>query len=267
MKNMHTLPIIIGNWKLNGSKLSIYKFIEYLKSKSIFSQYNKKLSVILSLPNLYLYYAKNILSKTPLNQIIQLSSQNVDTHISGAYTGEISVNMLSDIGIKYTILGHSERRKYHYENNDAIATKFILSKNEGITPILCIGENKLEKDSGNTKKVLLHQINSIFNKNTSIHDMFNNSIIAYEPLWSIGSGCPASPKEVKEIHKLIRNFILKKQNYKLRNLYILYGGSVTEKNAFSFFKEEDIDGCLIGNASLNPKEFYNIIKYSFSKQL
>jgi len=142
MKKEPQIPIIIGNWKLNGTKNKLNSFLKFIKQNSLKT---KKNLTILALPNIYLNYAQELVSKLNIN--LKISAQNIDVHNLGPYTGETSVNMLSDINIKYTIIGHAERRYYHSENNDLIAKKFILSKKKNITPILCLGENKLEKHS------------------------------------------------------------------------------------------------------------------------
>ncbi|QCI19366.1 triose-phosphate isomerase [Buchnera aphidicola] len=254
MKKKTTLPIIIGNWKLNGTKNKLNSFFKFIKDKSLKI---KKNLTILALPNIYLNYAQELVSKLNIN--CKISAQNIDIHKQGPYTGETSVNMLSDINIKYTIIGHAERRYYHSENNDIIAKKFILSKQKGIIPILCLGENQLEKDCGKTEEIILSQLNAIASIDKQNKTIFNNSIIAYEPIWSIGSKKSADPDLIQQLHTFIKNYVIKFQNFNIDNFYIIYGGSVNEENVNEFLNKKNVDGCLIGNASLNKKIFNNIL--------
>ncbi|CAL4043064.1 Triosephosphate isomerase [Buchnera aphidicola (Anoecia corni)] len=254
MKKNPTLPIIIGNWKLNGTKNKLNSFFKFIKEKSLKM---KKNLTILALPTIYLNYAQELVSKLNIN--CKISAQNIDIHNYGAYTGETSVNMLSDINIQYTILGHAERRHYHSENNDIIAKKFILSKQKNITPILCLGENQLEKDYGKTEEIILNQLNAIANIDKKNKTIFNNSIIAYEPIWSIGSKKSANPDIIQKIHTFIKNYVIKIQDFNVNNFFTIYGGSVNEENISYFLKKKNIDGCLIGNASLNKTTFNKIL--------
>lgn len=246
--------IIVANWKLNGSIQEISNFLKHLKLKiSIYLKYN---TIIIAPPTIYLErvykYAKDI--------NFFLSAQDVDIHKKGAFTGETSILMLQDIGVQYVIIGHSERRFFHNESNELIAKKFSLVKSLNLIPILCIGENASEKNQNQTKKILTDQLDLIL-KYFGMQ-AFVNTIIAYEPIWAIGTGISADPIYVQSIHKFIKDYIKKNNANNLEKLIVQYGGSVNSKNAQSFLEQPDIDGLLIGGASLMHKEFVKILQIS-----
>ncbi|CEN32123.1 Triosephosphate isomerase [Candidatus Westeberhardia cardiocondylae] len=248
MKN----PIIVGNWKLNGSKNMIHEFFTILLKKM---NIHTNCKIIITPPMIYLTLVKHYLNKSP----IKLGAQNVDIHSSGAFTGEVSPEMLKDIGVEYVIIGHSERRIYHKENEKCIIKKFSATKNAGLKPILCIGENEKENKTNKTKETCILQINTIIDA-LGIKSL-KNTIIAYEPIWAIGKGIFPSPTKVQEIHKHIRLYIEKKDQNISKKISIQYGGSINLKNITDFLSQDDIDGVLIGSASLCAKTFLNIIKH------
>ena len=199
------------------------------------------------------FNSMNIIDKQK-NYSYKLGAQNVSSYDKGSYTGEISVNMLENINCNYVIIGHSERRIHFNENNHDIKLKFDLVYNSSITPILCIGESLEDRESNIYDKVLDEQINSVL----SNYANFNKDIIiAYEPVWAIGTGKSASVSTIEKTHSVIKNII---KNYTLNNcnIYILYGGSVNDKNASEIGRISNVDGFLIGTSSLNPEIFYNI---------
>ncbi|WMY95884.1 MAG: triose-phosphate isomerase [Arsenophonus sp.] len=251
-------PLIIGNWKLNGNTKIIKNFIKktYNMLKNV-----TFCNIVIAPPLLYLMEAKKILNGSN----IELCAQNVDINLSGSFTGEISAKMLKDIGTKYIIIGHSERRIYHKENNSYIAKKFSIIKSQGLIPVLCIGENQEEYHSGKTKEVCKNQIDQIL----SILGInaFKNSVIAYEPIWAIGTGKAATPEHAQEVHKFIREHISKKNLAIAKKIIIQYGGSVNENNARDFFMQSDIDGALVGNSSLKSDTFSAIVKTAVSAKL
>lgn len=249
MKNL----LIISNWKLNGNKNFITNTLTTLTKKLINIS---KCHIVIAPPLVYLDSTKNYLLH--MNSHIQLCAQNVDTHLSGAFTGDISALMLKDIGVEYVLIGHSERRIHHKETNFDIAEKFSILKKIGITPILCIGENKTEHDSGITTSVCINQIESII-KLLGVQS-FQNSIIAYEPIWAIGNNTNTSPENIQLIHKSIRNHIAGYNQTIAKQLLIQYGGSVNSNNVVQLIKQNDIDGVLIGSASLDIDHFIMIIE-------
>ncbi|CAL4321332.1 triose-phosphate isomerase [Buchnera aphidicola] len=244
--------IVIANWKLNGDQTFVKDFIKKINStqKKIF----ENIQIILSPPIIYINY----MFKKINNKKIFFASQNVDYHDKGAFTGEISPYMINEIGAKYVILGHSERRKNHFENNTLIAKKFFSIKKNNLIPILCIGETKKEKEKGLTKEVLINQINQIFL--TCGNDAFNKTFIAYEPIWAIGTGKNESPNNINKIMKFIKNYIMQKSLNKNIKFKLQYGGSVSDNNVHKIIEEKYIDGVLVGSASLNYKIFLKILK-------
>lgn len=244
-------PLVIGNWKLNGSTEMVKELIMALCNKlSNFTGCD----VVIAPPVVYLNLAKHHLG---ISNIV-LGAQNVDINIAGAFTGEVSASMLKDIGAKYIIIGHSERRTYHKESDDNIVKKFTVLKLTGLIPILCIGESKTENQNGKTESVCARQIDAIINR-LGVQAL-ENSVIAYEPIWAIGTGKSAKPTEVQAVHKFIRGYIAKHNVEIAENITILYGGSVNTSNATELFTQLDIDGALVGGASLMADTFAVIVK-------
>lgn len=244
--------LIIANWKLNGNYNFINKNINLIK---------KKIDNLLSFcdlsiapPYLYISYINSILKNTS----ISLTAQNVDIHTQGSFTGEISINMLKDVGVKYVIIGHSERRLYHNEDNNLISKKFILIKNNGLIPILCLGETEKQKKQNQTEKICIQQINNIL-ENSDIN-ILNKTIIAYEPIWAIGSGKNANINEIQKIILYIKKYILSLNAKIAESIYFLYGGSVSYSNLDIFFKKNVINGLLVGKASLTIENFISLVK-------
>ncbi|WP_422667228.1 triose-phosphate isomerase [Buchnera aphidicola] len=246
--------LIIANWKLNNTKDNISEFLKYL---NIYLLDNNQKNIISIAPS-FIYLEK--LSREIKYKNFFITAQNVDINLQGAFTGEISVLMLKDIGVQYVILGHSERRILHHENNNIIAKKFSLVKKYHLTPILCIGETEKEKKLNKTYEILKNQINSIFEICGT--ESFRNTVIAYEPIWAIGTGKSADIEYVQKIHKFIKNYIIQYDHLSLDSLMIQYGGSITSLNAREFLEQMDVDGLLIGTASLQYKEFLKIVKIS-----
>ncbi len=241
--------IIIANLKLNGNLKYIKKYIEQL-NKYI---NNKIYKILIAPPMLYLYFANKIIT----TKNIKLVSQNIDKNLSGSYTGDISGKMLKDINVKYVIIGHSERKKYHKENNKIILKKIIASKKSNLIPIICIGENIKEYIKKKSKKICKKQIKYIIkNKNIKI---LNNSIIAYEPIWAIGTGKNANIEHIEKINKYIIKYINSKNKNIMKNIKIIYGGSVNNENIYNIIKNPYIDGLLIGKYSWKVKNFINLL--------
>ncbi|CAL4322387.1 Triosephosphate isomerase [Buchnera aphidicola (Eriosoma lanigerum)] len=251
-------PIIIGNWKLNGNKATIYNvlhsLIHFLKEKIIDN------TIVIIPPSIYLDYTHQLIHNTK----IFLGGQNIDINLQGAFTGDISLVMLKDVGVHYVLLGHSERRTYHQENNLLIAKKFKLVKDLCCIPILCIGENKEEKDHDQTKCILSKQLNIILD--ICGENAFDNAIIAYEPVWSIGTGNIPNPNYIQKIHEYIKQYIqIKTQKKdKILNISIIYGGSVNQHNIQNILQEKDVDGVLVGGGCLKYHTFSQIIQLASS---
>ncbi|CAL1329260.1 triose-phosphate isomerase [Candidatus Providencia siddallii] len=243
--------LIVGNWKLNGNKNTVNDIITNVCKKV---KNTNECNIAIAPPVVYLTNAKYAI----YNNYISLASQNVDVNLSGAFTGEISVKMLNDIGVKYVIIGHSERRFFHNEFDEIIAKKFSIVLNEGLIPILCIGETEIEKNTGKTKEKCEYQINAII-KLLGI-EVFKNSVIAYEPIWAIGKNKSATPTQIQSVHYFIRSYFAKRDNTIAEQILILYGGSVDTNNAFEIFSQKDVDGALIGRSSLDTDAFITIIQ-------
>ncbi|UDG81002.1 Triosephosphate isomerase [Candidatus Hartigia pinicola] len=244
-------PLVIGNWKLNGSTTMVHNIITVLRKK--LTKING-CNIVIAPPTIYLSQVKHAIVGSP----IELGAQNVDTNVSGAFTGEISAQMLKDVGAKYIIIGHSERRTYHKEHDECIAKKFSILKEIGLIPVLCIGENASEKAAGKTQAVCARQIDAVLN--TFGVEGFREAVIAYEPIWAIGTGKSATPEQAQRIHEFIRKYIANKNIVIAEKLTIQYGGSVNEHNAAELFNQPDIDGALVGGASLKADTFSIIIK-------
>lgn len=245
--------LIVANWKLNGSINMISSFFEYIKLHA--SIYLEKNIIVIAPPTVYLERVYTIINK--MN--IFLGAQNVDMNLKGAFTGETSIIMLKEIGVKYVLVGHSERRLWHHENNDVISKKIHLIKKFNLIPILCIGETKNDRDNGKTITIIKNQLDDIIAILGKL--VFQNIVIAYEPIWAIGTGLSADPKDIQLIHKFIKNYV-RTYDLSIKNILVQYGGSVNQKNVKSFISQPDIDGLLVGSASLNAEEFFKIIQIS-----
>lgn len=244
-------PLVMGNWKLNGSKVMARELIAGLKAELVEV---KGCDVAIAPPVMYLAEAEAALEGSN----IVLGSQNVDVNVSGAYTGDISTDMLKDFGAKYIIIGHSERRTYHKECDGFIAKKFAALKAAGLIPVLCIGETEAENGAGQTEAVCARQIDAVLN--TLGAEAFNGAVIAYEPVWAIGTGKSATPAQAQSVHKFIRDHIAKQDQAVADQVILQYGGSVNDANAAELFTQPDIDGALVGGASLKATAFAVIVK-------
>ncbi|AKJ43531.1 triose-phosphate isomerase [Pragia fontium] len=244
-------PLVMGNWKLNGSKHMVNELIAGLRHE--LSDVDG-CDVAIAPPFIYLDQAKQAISDSH----IALGAQNVDINLSGAFTGETSANMLKDIGAKYVIIGHSERRTYHKESDELIAEKFAVLKEAGLIPVLCIGETEAENEAGQTQAVCARQLDAVLK--TMGAPALKGSVIAYEPVWAIGTGKSATPAQAQAVHKFIRDHIAKHDADVAAKIIIQYGGSVNDSNAAELFSQPDIDGALVGGASLKADAFAIIVK-------
>ena len=237
---------LIANWKLNGSK---FFNEEWLKEFNKDYQGSKTSSIGIAPPSIFI----NDLVRHPDNQAIAIGSQNIDYLTSGARTGEISSAMVKDCGGIFSIVGHSERRIFFHETNAEIAKKLDLASESSLMPILCIGESETDKQQNKTKNTLEQQIIHALTNTTKL----DNLIIAYEPVWAIGTGNTPEPKEINSIHEMIKD-IVQSLFPKLDLNAVLYGGSVNMENATSIFKEKEVDGALVGGSSLKGGDFANL---------
>ena len=255
MKNLRK-KIIMGNWKMNGDFLFIEKFFKEFLTQDVELLSHKSLEWSICSPYVYL---DRILKELKNKQIenIKLGAQDVSIYSSGAYTGEISASMLKDIGCVYTLVGHSERRAYHHESNECVAQKAKAAKEAGLTPVICIGETLQQREQGKLEEIIEQQLGVIFNYLPP--EVFLGSVIAYEPVWAIGTGLAATSDQVQEVHAFIREYLSRKESLD-KGTQILYGGSLKPANAREILSLKDVDGGLIGGASLCPSDFIAIGK-------
>jgi triosephosphate isomerase len=234
---------IVANWKLNGSKEFNQQWVlEFLKHFNG----NNFLPIGIAPASLYIDHLKEILD----GYGIKIGAQNIDILETGARTGEISASMINDLGCEFSIIGHSERRILFDETSQIIRQKLIQANNNSMIPILCIGESAEENEANNTFNVLKKQIIEALQDITELSSL----IIAYEPVWAIGSGKIPNPEEINSVHEMIKD-VVQSRFPKIGLESVLYGGSVNSKNAPSLFEQKNIDGALIGGASLDGKEF------------
>lgn len=249
-------PIIVANWKMNPINSKEAKELLDLYIKTI--NFNN-INLVVAPPVIYLELLKALLIRSKVNNIY-LSSQNICSEYVGAFTGEISVAMIKDVGCQYTIIGHSERRQYYQETNELIAKKFLTALNSQLIPIVCVGETKQQLEQGEleVQSVLNKQLRFILDNyaNKSV-DKNLEFLIAYEPVWAIGSGLSADASYIDHICGYIREVITHATDSKI-NIKILYGGSVNKGNFKSIFALPNIDGALVGGGSLIASEFATI---------
>lgn len=243
--------IIAANWKMQGDKAFIASLLsQILAGYSVKSQ----AECVICPPNVYLEYVANTLIDTE----IKLGAQNLSEHEKGAYTGETSAAMLVDLGCRYVIVGHSERRHLYGETNEIVAAKFLQAKRNLLTPILCVGETLIERETQQTENIILNQLEAVLNLPNGV-ELLRDSVIAYEPVWAIGTGRTATPEQAQQVHQFIRQKIATLDPVIAVKTPLLYGGSVKADNATALFAMPDIDGGLVGGASLNATEFLEIL--------
>ena len=240
--------IVAGNWKMHGSKAVNQALLSTLLEKSS-SAADISATCIVFPPFVYLDQTATLLDKSSLHWGAQSLSQYEGP---GAYTGEVSAAMLKDFGCRYVLTGHSERRSLFGETREIVAEKFHVAQKNQLIPVLCVGETLAEHKAGRAEAVLAEQL--------AVIDHFENSIIAYEPVWAIGTGITATPEQAQTMHAFIRQCVAKKNPQLAEKISILYGGSVKASNAEALFAMPDIDGALVGGASLDANDFLAIAK-------
>lgn len=239
--------IVAGNWKMNGSSESVVELVKGLKS-------NDAVDVVVAPTFVYL----PVISEALKGSEIKLAAQTVSEFASGAYTGEVSLAMLKDFSVSHVILGHSERRSLFLETDAQVAKKVLATLDAGLTPILCVGETLEQREAGTTLDVCNAQVDAVLEL-VGV-EMFEKIVVAYEPVWAIGTGKSATSEQAQEVHKGIRDNIAEKSLEIAQKVAILYGGSVKASNSAELFAQPDIDGALVGGASLDAKEFNSIIE-------
>ncbi len=242
--------IIAGNWKMNGNIAETKSLIEGLLAGKWDHQ---RCQAVVCPPYTALLTAGKLLNKSH----IALGAQNMSEHASGAYTAEISADMLLTVDVTYVILGHSERRQYHAETDKLVNTKAKVALGVGLTPIICVGETLEQREAGQVHEVVGAQINGTLSEFSA--DLMKRSVIAYEPVWAIGTGKTATPEIAEDVHRFIRQKVAELDADAAEMIPILYGGSVKPSNAVELLGQPDIDGALVGGASLKADDFLAII--------
>ena len=242
--------IVAGNWKMNASKETVNSLIE-----GILSGMNEVSSeVIVCAPFPYLSQVESLIN----NSKLMLGAQNLNVNPEGAFTGEVSADMIKDFGAQHVIVGHSERRSLYGETNAIVAEKTKAAIGAGLTPLLCVGESLEDRESGKTEAIVEEQINAVIDL-IGI-EAFDQVIVAYEPVWAIGTGLTASPEQAQTVHLFIRNLLANSSEKIAKRTPILYGGSMNAANAADLISCSDIDGGLIGGAALKAEDFLQICK-------
>jgi triosephosphate isomerase len=239
--------LIAGNWKMNGGLAANQTLLKGILS----GLKDPACDIAVCVPAPYFAQCQALLATSP----VELGAQDMSQHELGAYTGEVSVAMLKDFGVRYAIVGHSERRQYHGETDAVVAAKAQRALANGVTPIVCVGETLAEREAGKTEEVVKRQLAAVIHLNGHC---ISEIVVAYEPVWAIGTGKTATPEQAQEVHAVLRAQ-LKAATATPERIKILYGGSMNAANAAQLLAQPDIDGGLIGGASLKAPDFLTII--------
>lgn len=240
--------LIAGNWKMNGSLAANEALVKVLLAGIA----SPACEVAVCVPAPYLAQVQSLVAGTP----IALGAQDVSAQSQGAFTGELSAAMLKEFGVRYAIVGHSERRQYHGETDEVVAAKTTAALANGITPIVCVGETLAQREAGQTEKVVKRQLAAVIHINGHC---ISEIVVAYEPVWAIGTGKTATPEQAQAVHSVLRAQLHHAASEHAAGIRILYGGSMNAANAAELLAQADIDGGLIGGASLKAPDFLQII--------
>lgn len=246
--------LLAGNWKMHKTRAETRDFLtSFFKEKAPFwAKAKEKVDLLFAVPFLSLGDAKELAGP----QGARVAAQNVHQEKQGAFTGEVSIPMLKDIGINDVLIGHSERRQYFGETNEVAAKKVHAALAAGMHPIFCVGETRAEREASRTESVLAAQLAPLFNEKADLSDL----VVAYEPVWAIGTGLTATKEQAQAVHAFIRNYLREKIGSQADKLRILYGGSVKPDNFEELLRQPDIDGGLVGGASLKPEDFAALLE-------
>ena len=239
--------IVAGNWKMHGTRAGARALVDAIAAAP---QAACEIAVFPPFP----YLAELIALHA--NSAIVFGAQDVSAHDKGAFTGEVAAAMIRDLGARYTLVGHSERRQHHAESNEVVAAKYVQAQAANLVPVLCVGETLEQRDAGQTEAVIAAQLDAVIVRSTAAS--LAGAMVAYEPVWAIGTGRSATPAQAQEAHAFIRDKIRREDAKISGSLHILYGGSVKPDNAAGLFAQPDIDGGLIGGASLVAADFLAI---------
>lgn len=245
-------PLVMGNWKLNGTKESVTALVNALVEPA--NKAADKADVAVCAPAVFIGMVEQLAQGSKL----LWGSEDCDIHTSGAFTGENSPVMLREFGCKYAIVGHSERRDYHKESNEYVAQKYQAAQQNGLIPVLCVGESEAQFEAKQTMEVIKAELKAVID--LCGIDSFKNAVIAYEPIWAIGTGKTATPEIAQSVHADIRAYLATFSADVAEKVQILYGGSCNAKTAPELFAQKDIDGGLVGGASLKAPDFSAIIQ-------
>jgi triosephosphate isomerase len=248
--------LVVGNWKMYG-RLARNKALLDGVIAGVVGLKGADYAVCVPFP--YLHQAQSLLSGSN----VAWGAQNLSQHDEGAFTGEVAPGMLAEFGCRYVIVGHSERRAMYLENNEVLAAKFDAAQKAGLTPIFCVGETLAEREAGEAERVIAEQLDAVLNRAGA--QGLAKAVVAYEPVWAIGTGKTASPEQAQAVHAFIRQRVAKQDSQIAQGLCILYGGSVKPANATELFGMPDIDGGLIGGAALVADDFVAICRAAQSK--
>ena len=243
--------LIAGNWKMNGSRSFNENWVKGFNESFSECVIQPQAAVMVCVPSPYLSQMSDLLKGSQLS----LGAQDVSAFDKGAYTGEVSLSMLEDLGAQAVIIGHSERRAYHAENDEMVAKKVKATLSSSLMPIVCLGETQEQRLAGQTQRVIATQLKAVMEV---LDPDFERLVVAYEPVWAIGTGLTASPEQAQEVHAFIREQLSQKTRH-ANVLKILYVGSMNAQNASSLLSQPDVDGGLIGGASLVTQDFVKII--------
>lgn len=246
----HRKPFVAANWKLHGSRSQLEQF-----TSQCLKGVGDDVDVVFCPSHVHLDFAASMLGE---QVAIKLGAQNVSQHTAGAYTGEVSCQMLFEAGCRYVLVGHSERRRLFGETSFIVAEKFAAARAAGLVPILCLGESGAARQARRTFEVIAEELDIVIEKNGAM--AFDNAIIAYEPIWAVGTGKCATPEQAQEVHSFIRGRLAEDTPVIGEKVRIIYGGSVTPANARDLFAQHDVDGGLIGGASLDSDAFLGIVE-------
>jgi len=241
--------LVVGNWKMNGSRANNATLLAGI----VEGLGNGKAQAAVCVPAPYLQQCADTLAGSQL----AWGAQDVSIHASGAYTGEVAASMLTDFGCRYVIVGHSERRAYHGETDQQVAQKALAALNAGLTPIVCVGETLDQREAGQTNVVVNKQLSAVLELLEG--DAAERIVVAYEPVWAIGTGKTATPAMAQEVHAQLRGQLRERSAQAAEKVAILYGGSMKPDNAAELMAQADIDGGLIGGAALKAADFLAII--------
>lgn len=240
--------LMVGNWKMNGSLAANASLVNDILA----GMASVHCRAVVCVPSVYLAQMQSLLAGSPIN----LGAQDVSAHSAGAYTGELSADMLRDFAVRYCIVGHSERRQYHAESDVLVATKAQRALAAGITPIVCVGESLAEREAGQTEAVVKRQLAAVIHVNGHC---ISEIVVAYEPVWAIGTGLTATPEQAQHVHGVLRAQLQAASSHADR-VSILYGGSMNAGNAAQLLAQADVDGGLIGGAALKAPDFLSMLK-------